>query len=142
MGSKQAFNPATAGGEPSTKDYHPQISSNPRVTVCRVAHYMPDSFSQIAEATVNFVHYEGVEDTQVMFSAGYGHGHRIVTCCSYQSKETENDTALQTFSSLPGRIEMHGTAQTGFDTTFSHELATFQKDVTRFVSSLLDKSSS
>jgi hypothetical protein len=140
MESKQVLRAAVSGEKPSAGSHQPQISSNNQVTVCRVTHYMPHCFNQIAEATVNFVHYEGVEDTQVMFSAGYGHGHRIVTCCSYQSKGKENDTALQSFNSLPGRIEMHETAQPGFNTAFGHEFATFQKDVTRFVINLLGRS--
>jgi hypothetical protein len=96
-----------------------------------VAYYMPDSFSQLAEATVDFVKNETDEDTHIMSSAGYGYGHRVVTCCLYHTKGEENPPSLQPFTSLPGRIEQHGTLRTGTHMNFCDELSKFTQDGVR-----------
>jgi FAD/FMN-containing dehydrogenase len=98
-----------------------------------VAYYMPDSFTQLAEATVNFVGNESDEDTHIMSSAGYGFGHRVVTCCMYHTKEVENPLALQPFTSLPGRIEQHGSLRIGTHMEFCDELSSFTQDGVRCV---------
>ncbi|KAH5563420.1 hypothetical protein HBI26_180750 [Parastagonospora nodorum] len=96
-----------------------------------VAYYMPDTFSQLAEATVNFVNNESDEDTHIMSSAGYGYGHRVVTCCLYHTKGMENPPSLQPFTSLSGRIEQHGTLRTGTHMQFCDELSKFTQDGVR-----------
>jgi hypothetical protein len=98
-----------------------------------LAYYMPDSFSKLAEATVDFVKNETDEDTHIMSSAGYGYGHRVVTCCLYHTKGLEEPPALQPFTSLPGRIEQHSTLRTGTHMEKCEELSNFTKDGVRCV---------
>jgi hypothetical protein len=98
-----------------------------------IAYYMPDAFSQLAEATVHLVENETDEDTHVMSSAGYGFGHRVVTCCMYHTKGVQNPQSLQPFTSLPGRIEQHGSLRTGTHMEFCDELSKFTQDGVRWV---------
>jgi FAD/FMN-containing dehydrogenase len=98
-----------------------------------VAYYMPDAFNQLAEATVHLVENENDEDTHIMSSAGYGFGHRVVTCCMYNTKGVENPPSLQPFTSLPGRIDQHGSLRTGTHMEFCDELSKFTQDGVRCV---------
>ena len=101
-----------------------------------IAYYMPNSFSALAEATVDFVLNEKDEDTHVIASAGYGFGHEVVTCCMYQTQGVENSASLQRFINLPGVIEAHGTLRTASHIEFCNELSSFTKDGVRYVAAI------
>jgi FAD/FMN-containing dehydrogenase len=77
-------------------------------TLSGVIHYLPESFDQLAEAVVDFIHNETDEQTHVMFSAGYGCDNRVVTCCWYQARGKRNVASLQPFMALPGRMAGQG----------------------------------
>jgi hypothetical protein len=77
-----------------------------------VIHYVPESFDQLAEAVVDFIHNETDEQTHIMFSAGYGYDNRVVTCCWYQARGKENVASLHKFMALPGRMAGQPSLQT------------------------------
>lgn len=87
-----------------------------------IAHYAPESFALLAEAAVLFAKTESSSGMRVMFSAGYGYGHRLNTCCYFRSEDTENHALLQPFASLPGRVQSYVTTQSKSDTTICEEL--------------------
>lgn len=90
-----------------------------------VAYYMPDTFGQLIEATVDFVQNETDEDTHLMSSAGYAFGNHVVTCC------IEKPPALQRFVSLPNQIEEYGSLRTSTHFDFCNELSKFMSDGVR-----------
>ncbi|KAF2873718.1 hypothetical protein BDV95DRAFT_351819 [Massariosphaeria phaeospora] len=96
-----------------------------------VTYYMPDAFSQLVHATVDFVNNEVDEDTHIMSSAGYAFGNHVATCCMYQTKGLENPPSLQRFTSLPHQIEGYGTMRTSTHIDFCNELSNFTKDGVR-----------
>jgi len=93
-----------------------------------VAYYMPDTFGQLIEATVDFVNNETDEDTHIMSSAGYGFGQDVCTCCMYHLKGDKEAPALQRFRSLPGFIEGYSTLRMGDHMNFCDELSKFTQD--------------
>ncbi|KAF1992666.1 FAD-binding domain-containing protein [Amniculicola lignicola CBS 123094] len=93
-----------------------------------VAYYIPDTFGQLIEATVDFVNNETDEDTHIMSSAGYGFGHDVCTCCMYHLKGDKEAPALKRFTTLPGAIEGYGTLRTGDHMNFCDELSKFTQD--------------
>ncbi|KAF1978286.1 FAD-binding domain-containing protein [Bimuria novae-zelandiae CBS 107.79] len=93
-----------------------------------VAYYMPNTFPQLIEATVDFVNNETDEDTHIMSSAGYGFGQDVCTCCMYHLKGDTEAPALQRFRSLPGLVEGYSTLRTGNHMNFCDELSKFTQD--------------
>jgi FAD/FMN-containing dehydrogenase len=93
-----------------------------------VAYYMPDSFGQLLEATVEFVNNATDEDTHIMSSAGYGFGQDVCTCCMYHLKGDKEAPALEPFRSLPGFFESYSTLRTGDHMNFCNELSNFTQD--------------
>jgi FAD/FMN-containing dehydrogenase len=96
-----------------------------------VAYYMPDTFGQLIETTVDFVNNEIDEDTHVMSSAGYGFGQDVCTCCMYSTKGEKQAPALQPFRSLPGLVEPYSTLRSGDHMNFCDELSKFTEDGVR-----------
>jgi hypothetical protein len=99
-----------------------------------VAYYAPDSFSRLAEATVEFACSETDEDTHVIASAGFGYGQRVVTCCLYHTQGVEEPVALRRFTGIEGRVEGYGSLRTGTHMQFCDELSKFTQDGVRYVS--------
>jgi hypothetical protein len=96
-----------------------------------ITYYMPDTFGQLIEASVDFVQNEVDLDTHLMSSTGYAFGHQVVTCCMYHTKGQENPPSLQRFTSLPSQIEQYGSMRTGTHIEFCNELSNFTKDGVR-----------
>lgn len=96
-----------------------------------VAYYMPDTFGQLIEATVDFVQKETDEDTHIMSSTGFAFGNHVVTCCMYHTKGVEKAPALQRFASLPNQIEGYGSLRTSTHIDFCNELSKFTSDGVR-----------
>lgn len=96
-----------------------------------VAYYMPDTFPQLIEASVDFVQNEADEDTHIMSSAGYAFGHNVATCCMYHTKGVEKAPSLQRFTSLPNQNPGYGSLRTGTHIDFCNELSNFTADGVR-----------
>lgn len=96
-----------------------------------VTYYMPNTFRQLIEATMDFVQNELDEDTHIMSSAGYVFGHNVVTCCMYHTEGVEEAPALQRFTSLPNRIEGYSSLRTSTHIVFCNELSKFTSDGVR-----------
>lgn len=100
-----------------------------------VAFYMPQTFSQLIEATVEFVQSgkEIDDDTHIMSSKGYVSGNDVVVCCIYHNKGMENAPALRPFTALSDRIEGYGSLRTSTQVDFGNELSSFTSDGVRSV---------
>lgn len=96
-----------------------------------IAYYIPETFGQLIEATVDFVNNETDEDTHVMSSAGYGFGQDVTTCCMYHLNGDKEAPALQRFRSLPGMVEGYSTLRTSDHMNFCEELSKFTQDGVR-----------
>lgn len=105
-----------------------------------VAYYMPDTFGELIEATVDFVNNETDEDTHIMSSAGFGFGQDVCTCCMYHLKGETEAPALKRFRSLPGFVEPYSTLRTGNHMNFCDELSKFTQDGIRYALQLLPRS--
>ncbi|KAH7389439.1 hypothetical protein DE146DRAFT_664117 [Phaeosphaeria sp. MPI-PUGE-AT-0046c] len=88
-----------------------------------VAHYMPESFNLLAEAVLLFARSESSINTRVMFSAGYGYGRRLNTCCYFPAKGMQNDTLFQPFASLPGLVQEGRPLHSGSDIAICDKFA-------------------
>lgn len=96
-----------------------------------VGFYMPDSFPQLIQTTVDFVLNEKDEDTHIMSSAGFGFGQQVTTCCMYHTEGQENAPSLEGFTSLPGKIDAYSTLRTATPIAFCDELSKFTADGVR-----------
>lgn len=96
-----------------------------------IAYFMPETFGQLIDATVDFVDNGTDEDTHVISSVGYAFGQLVTTCCMYHTKGVEDAPALQRFTSLPGFIEPHSTLRTDEHMSFCEEFSSFVKDGVR-----------
>ncbi|KAF2114939.1 hypothetical protein BDV96DRAFT_600098 [Lophiotrema nucula] len=96
-----------------------------------INYYMPGSFTQLIQATVDFVLNETDLDTHLMSSTGYGMGQHIVTCCMYHTKGRENPPSLQPFTSLPDQIKDYSSLRTATQIEFCNELSNFTQDGVR-----------
>lgn len=102
-----------------------------------IAHYVPESFSLLADAAVRFAKSASADDTRVMFCAGHGYGYRLNTCSSFPTKSTENHDLPQPFLSLPGRVEDYKPSHTRPDTRICEDLADTQRAAVRYASEYL-----
>lgn len=96
-----------------------------------ITYYMPNTFHQLIDATVDFVQNETDLDAHLMSSTGYAFGHQVVTCCMYHTKGEKNPPSLRPFTSLPDQIEAYGSMRTSTHIEFCNELSKFTKDGVR-----------
>lgn len=97
-----------------------------------ITHYVPESFSLLAEAVVLFTKSESAGDRRVMFSAGYGFGRRLNTCCCFQARDMENHAEFLPFASLPGRVQEQSPVQTSSNLAICDDLAYDREPVSRY----------
>lgn len=93
-----------------------------------LTYYMPDTFSQLVRNACDFVRGEQDPDAHIMASAGYGFGHRVVTCVMYHTAGKENPPSLQGFTSMEPQIKQMNTLRTSIHAGFCEELSKFSSD--------------
>lgn len=93
-----------------------------------VTYYMPETFPQLVQNAYEFAHNGNDPDAHIMASAGYGFGHRVVTCVMYHTQGKENPPSLQRFTSMQPQIEQLSTMRTSTHASFCEELSKFSTD--------------
>ncbi|KAK4221707.1 bifunctional solanapyrone synthase [Podospora fimiseda] len=96
-----------------------------------ITYFLPDTFMQIMSKACGFVNNEIDQDVHFMWSAGYGYGHRAVSCVMYHTQGKVKPPAIQSFLDVQPQIEQMSTIRTAKNSDFCEELGRFSIDGNR-----------
>lgn len=86
---------------------------------------MPTVFPEMIERIYDFVHDEDDENTHIMCSTAFSHGHEVASCVMYHTESKVDPPSLQCFSTLQPQMEHYSTRRNATNLGFVDELSHF-----------------